>query len=233
MTRPLLVLRPEPGSAATAARAQALGLDAIAVPLFEIVPLVWDAPDPSRFDAVMVTSVNALRHGGDAVRRYAGLRAYAVGEATAAALAEAGFGDVRIGPGDAIGLIDLLVNDRVGRVLHLCGADRREPDPRGLAIERVAVYAAREIACPEDFEAAITRRPVAMVHSPRAAARLAALVTDRGRIPLAAISANAAAAAGEGWEAVAVADAPTDQALLAIAARMCKQEKDNSRDGSQ
>ncbi|RJF94005.1 uroporphyrinogen-III synthase [Sphingomonas cavernae] len=233
MSRPLLVLRPEPGNAATIARANALGLEAITVPLFEIVPIEWQAPGSAHFDALMVTSANAVRHGGEALKHYAALPVYAVSAATGETLAAAGFSDIRVGPGDAIGLIELLVRDGVSRVLHLCGEDRREPDPQGVEIERVAVYAARAIAEPAGLAEAVARQPVAMAHSPRAAARLSALVSDRSQIALAAISANAAVASGIGWRAVAIADAPTDQALLAIAARMCKQEYDNSRDGPQ
>lgn len=233
MSRLLLVLRPEPASTATIARAAALGLETIAVPLFEIVPLRWDAPDPAEFGALMITSANAVRHAGTQLARYSGLRTYAVGEATADTLAAAGFADVRVGQGDAIALIDLLVGERVSRVLHLCGEQRREPDPRGIAIERIAVYAARTIPHPPGLADALARHPVAMLHSPRAAAHFAALVDDREAIALAAISRNAADAAGPGWGAVAVAEVPSDQALLAIAARMCKQGSDKTRDGSE
>ena len=60
-----------------------------------------------------------------------------------------------------------------------------------------------------------------LVHSPRAGERLAHLLTRRADTAIAAISAAAAAAAGSGWEQVAVADQPTDEALLALAARLC------------
>ena len=56
---------------------------------------------------------------------------------------------------------------------------------------------------------------VALVHSPRAGARLAALLPDRADVRLAAISAAAAEAAGDGWAAVAVAPTPDDAALVA------------------
>ena len=46
-------------------------------------------------------------------------------------------------------------------------------------------------------------------------------MNERGAISIAAISAAAAVAAGEGWAAVAIADKPTDEALLALAARLC------------
>lgn len=221
-TRPLLILRPAPGDADTAARACALGLSVRAIPLFEIVPLYWSAPDPAAFDAVMITSANMIRHGGDAIARYRHLPVYAVGGATAAAVAAAGFETIHTGPGDAIGLIDLLVRHDVRHVLHLCGEDRREPDSRGVEITRVATYAARPLADLPGLDDALAQSPVAMLHSPRAAARFASLVQRRHEISIAAISRNAAEAAGTGWRDVVIAAHPDDASLLAIAAQMCK-----------
>ena len=59
--RRLLVLRPEPGASATAGRARTLGLDPVLMPLFEIEPIAWTAPDPAGFDALLLTSANAVR----------------------------------------------------------------------------------------------------------------------------------------------------------------------------
>ena len=82
--RPVVVLRPEPGASRTAARAEALGLDARVVPLFAIVPIEWSAPDPSDFDGIVLTSANAVRHGGEQLDELKALPVHAVGEATAA-----------------------------------------------------------------------------------------------------------------------------------------------------
>ena len=62
---------------------------------------------------------------------------------------------------------------------------------------------------------------VAAIHSPRAGARLAELVAERATVALAAISRSAAAAAGTGWLDAAIADSPSDGALLATAAGLC------------
>ena len=43
--RRLIVLRPEPGASATMERARERGLDPVAMPLFEIEPVAWHAPD--------------------------------------------------------------------------------------------------------------------------------------------------------------------------------------------
>lgn len=63
MNLPLVVIRPEPGNTATCASARALGLEAIAAPLFEIEPVGWDVPD-ERFDAILAGSANVFRHAG-------------------------------------------------------------------------------------------------------------------------------------------------------------------------
>ena len=66
--RRVLVLRPNPGDAATIARAEGMGFVAIAAPLFGIVPVAW-TPSDAPHDALMLTSANALRHAGDALAR--------------------------------------------------------------------------------------------------------------------------------------------------------------------
>jgi uroporphyrinogen-III synthase len=63
---------------------------------------------------------------------------------------------------------------------------------------------------------------LALLHSPRAAALFAGLAGDRSRIRVAAISLRTARAAGEGWQSVAVAPRPRDQALLELAAELCQ-----------
>jgi len=211
--RRLLVLRPEPGASATVARARQRGLDAFAVPLFEIEPVAWDPPDPGAFDGILLTSANAVRHGGVGLAELRGLAVYAVGEATAEAVREAGF--VVAATGDA-GVERLLEGiDPNLKLLHLSGEDRVEA-ARKLA--QVTVYRARPLDAP-NFGAAVGS--VVLVHSPRAGRRLAELVEERGSIAIAAISAAAAEAVDDGWESVESAASPTEDALLALAARLC------------
>ncbi|HLZ79132.1 MAG TPA: uroporphyrinogen-III synthase, partial [Sphingomonas sp.] len=98
MTRPLLVLRPEPGASATVAAAHALGLEAIAVPLFTVRPVDWIIPERTP-EAVLMTSANAARMAGAALHSLAPLPLYAVGAATAAAARDAGFTRIVAGEG--------------------------------------------------------------------------------------------------------------------------------------
>lgn len=216
--RRLFVLRPQPGADETVARAIAMGLDAAALPLFAIEPLAWTAPDAADFDAMLLTSANAVRQAGGGLAPYRSLPVHAVGDATAAAARDAGLLVQSIGNG---GVEPLLAALPAGlKLLHLCGEDRRLPPATRQPIRSIAVYRSRALPPPAGWEDVAGQ--VAAVHSPRAAARLADLVKDRSTIALAAISDAAATAAGAGWERVETASAPNDSQLLALAARLCQ-----------
>jgi uroporphyrinogen-III synthase len=209
---PLVIIRPEPGAGATAARARAIGIEARTFPLFEIVSVTWSAPQPDDFDALVLTSANAIRHGGPQLDLLKGLPVHAVGQATAAAARTAGFTVESSGEGGAAAMS----LPRGRRLLHLAGRDHVD-----IGAERtIAVYEAREV----DHRAAsgVLADCVVAVHSPRAGRRLAELVSERARIAIAAISPAAAAACGTGWKSVEAAPRPSDSALLALAARLCK-----------
>ena len=212
--RKLLLLRPEPGLTASAERARALGLFVICCPLFQVEPLEWDVPDPATYDAILLTSANAVRHAGANLQRLASLPVYAVGPSTAAAARNAGFTVEIVGSGNVSDLLALLPPSR--RLLHLAGEDRRAPD--GVRIERRITYRSVAISDPGLPELGGL---VAAIHSPRAGARFAELVSERGTTVIAAISDAAAAACGEGWEKIAVSSQASDKSLLALAASLC------------
>jgi len=201
-------------------RATELGLDAIAIPLFELEAIEWSAPDPKQFDGLLLTSANAVNMGGRQLERLRALPVHAVGEATALAAEVAGLGVASVGKAGMDELLDSIEPEI--RLLHLCGEDRRAPDAARQLLSCVTVYRARAVDAPDSLAA--LRGHVAAVHSPRAARRLAELVReeDRSSIRIAAISQAAADAAGFGWAAVNVATVPTDSALLALAARLCE-----------
>jgi uroporphyrinogen-III synthase len=209
--RPLVILRPEPAASATATRARAMGVDARAIPLFEIVPLLWEAPDPAEFDAIVMTSANAPLQGGEQLERLKSLPVRAVGAATAGAAREAGFSVASIGEG---GSGDMVLT-RHERLLHLAGREHRAI---GAALT-IPVYEARPIEPAPRLDG--IGECVAAVYSPRAGRRLAWLVAERSRITIAAISTAAAEACEAGWNGVHAAPQPNDSALLALAARLC------------
>lgn len=219
--RPLVILRPEPGASATAAAAGKLGLPTIVMPIFAVEPVEWRAPDAANFDALLLTSANAIRHGGSELGRLKGLPAHCVGEATAAAAREAGFD---IASASTAG-VDVLLESlpRNLRLLHLCGSDRREPRAPTQSITAVPVYRAVAVPPPDGFDT--VGEAVVAVHSPRAASRFAELaderVLERETIAIAAISPEAARAAGPGWRRIEAAAEPTDTALLALGSSLC------------
>jgi uroporphyrinogen-III synthase len=212
----LVILRPEPGSSATLARAREFGLDAVAVPLFEVEPVPWEAPNLAAFNGLLLTSANAVRLAGDQLQDLRGLKTYAVGEATASAARDAGFDIAATGEAGVDRLLGSIEPDL--KLLHLCGEDRREPQGAKQEITTVAVYRAKPL---DAAGLGDMRNVVALIHSSRAGRRFAELVQDRGTISIAAISEAARHAVGDGWKTVAVANSPTDDALLALAASLC------------
>ena len=217
MSRRVAILRPEPGNAATVARARAAGLDPLPMPLFDVHPLDWTLPDAARFDGLLLTSANAVRHGGAGLAALRSLPVLAVGSATAEAAHAAGFAVAYPGSTD---VADLL-RDAPGfaQLLWLAGRDRTAVEHPALAAI-VPVYASDPIAL-EAAGAAMLGGGVALIHSARAGAQLAAELArhaiPRASVRIAAISRKAAIAAGPGWEAVAIAAAPDDDALIAAA----------------
>jgi uroporphyrinogen-III synthase len=103
-------------------------------------------------------------------------------------------------------------------LLHLSGAAQRSPTQPLQRITSVAVYRAQPTPAPDLSSAPGS---VALIHSPRGGGRLAELVHERDSILIAAISQAGAEAVGNGWARVEAAEQPNDDALLALAARLC------------
>ena len=219
----IFIVRPEPGASETAARARALGLDPVCTPLFYAVPVAWAPADPELYDAIMMTSANAARLGGSLLPAYWHLPLFAVGEATAEAARVAGFSHIHSGEGDAEALLEVLRDHGAGRVLHIAGEHHHVPNTPWIRIDRRIVYRVDPIEPPPMLSGA----PIILLHSPRAAARVAELIPEnaRGNRHLCAISANAARAAGTGWASIRIAAAANDDALLAQALKACKGER--------
>lgn len=226
MSRPLALLRPEPGWGATARAARARGLEVIGQPLSDAEPVEWQVPQRA-FDGLLAGSAAAFRHGGPQLTGLRALPVHAVGKSTAQAARAAGFPVASTGEGGLQALLDAAAGKPM-RFLRLAGEQRVELAPHpGQSIAECIVY--RMVPRPIDppFAAAIVAsRPLVALHSAGAARDFAReidrLGIERGALSLLAIGPRVARAAGTGWAAAHVADAPSDAALLAKAAALCK-----------
>ena len=213
MSREALVLRPEPGNTRTAAALTQAGWRVFSLPLFAVKALPWAVPEVTRYDALLLTSANAVRHGGSGLDQLRALPVVAVGEATASVARSAGFRVASVGLSGASAAV--AAAGPIGRLLHLSG--RHHVAVPG--VDAIAVYSSDVVPVPEGALAG-HNGPTALLHSVRAAKRLDALAARdgvvRGEWEIAALSSAIALAAGEGWGRIKVSQAPSDAALLAL-----------------
>ena len=216
----LLITRPLPAGAVTAARLRAQGHDVTLAPLMATEAAAWDRPDHLP-DAVMLTSAFAARLAGPGTAALRHLPVFAIGGATARAAQEAGFIDVRAAGGTAQALLDAVAAAGITSIVHLAGEDRTPVVvPAGLTVDTLTVYRARLVP--------LATLPIVdwvLLYSPRSAAHFAAeaerLGVARSRVNVAAISAATLAFAGDGWRTTVVASEPTEDALLAAIGISC------------
>ena len=127
----ILVTRPEPDNAVTAAALQTKGFEVLLAPMLRFEPVAFHDDTDARYGAVIVTSANAIRAiEAHLTGRLLTLPLFAVGERTAEAARRAGFGDVSVAEGNAAALRDLVVASvraktlkKASTLLYLAGAD--------------------------------------------------------------------------------------------------------------
>ena len=228
MIRPLLILRPLDGALQTERRAKALGLQTIVDPLFAVEPMQWSAPAAQDFDALLLTSANAVTFGGAQLDAYKSLPVLAVGRATAEAAEHAGFELAETGESGGQQLLNALQADRYRRILWLAGEQHSVLDPGDRQLDIVPVYRSRAVALGEQAVACLQTETVVLIHSARAAGNLVSEL-DRLKIGLnrhhaVVFSTKVAEAAGQGWRSLHIADRPDDESLLSLATRLCQSE---------
>ncbi len=193
------ITRARPGAEATAARLPALGFAPLIDPLLEVRDLPW---------TVDLTGVGALaftsRNGVAAFARASGERSlpvFAVGDATAEVAAEAGFTHVESAQGDVADLAALIVERRpTGAVLHPAAAepagDLVSPlVSAGIEARSVAVYETVARAPDTATLDAFDDLAAVLLHSPKAARALAAVLEVRPAPALRALCLSPAVAA--------------------------------------
>src|SRR5215831_13634044 len=132
----ILVTRPHPDNEATASSLRALGYEVCLAPVLKFEPLAFRDESEQAYDAVIVTSANAIRAVVPQLPaqlqelHLRKLPLFAVGEHTAAAARDAGFAETIVAGGDAAALRETVLRsarDKVlkkkGTLLYLAGAD--------------------------------------------------------------------------------------------------------------
>lgn len=229
MTARLLALRPEPGLAATLAKARALGLAITGQALSAIRPVRWTCPDPASIDGLLIGSANAVLHGGADLARLIHKPVYAVGEATAAAARAAGFAVAQVGSGGLQGVLDTVPGP--AHLLRIAG-EEHIPLILPPAVSITPVIAYRAVPLPLDPAAELladrdqTGGVLVLLHSAATARHFAQecdrLGLSRGTIALAALGPRIAAASGSGWRSIHTAPHPDETALLEMVVEVCQ-----------
>ncbi len=226
MMLPLLILRPLDGALQTERRAKDLGLQTVVDPLFTVESIAWTGPAAQDFDALLLTSANAVTHGGAQLDIYKTLPVLAVGQKTARAAENAGWHIAETGDSSGQQLLDKLAADQYRNILWLAGEQHSELDPGERQLQIVPVYRSRAIAMGETAAACLQTETVLLIHSARAARHLVSeldrLQIKRDRHHVVVFSAKVAAAAGQGWRSVRMAARPDDDALLSLATGLCQ-----------
>ena len=246
----IFVFRPRSDAERSARKLAARGHEAVVAPLFDVKPSQEPAPEGA-FDAIVLTSGNAvpaLASAPDAWRR---LPVFTVGARTAARVREAGLPDARSADGGRDELI-ALIGDNLGppaRLLLIVGRDRHDDVGARLAAAGFSTtiwtaYAAEAVeVLPETAAAALRDRNVeaALHYSPRGAQVFLDLVQGAGlrepalELTHVALSAEVAAPlVAAGASTILVAEHPEEAALMAALDQVLarKTGADDAREGA-
>ena len=234
----VLVTRPHPDDETTAKALRARGFDVLRAPMLRFEPVPFRDDADATYGAVIVTSANALRAIAPNIvdSRLLKLPVFAVGENTAAAARDAGFGEVIASKGDAGALRDLVLArakskhlKKASPILYLAGADLArdlagELSDSGLRVVTHTTYRMLPVASlsREACDAFAANRIEAVLHYSRRSARAFLDAARAGgveisalSIPQCCISASVAAVVRDAGAAqVMVAVTPDENALF-------------------
>jgi len=131
----VLVTRPIEDGAKTVERLKNKGVDAVLAPVTTITP-TGQTPPSTPFDAVLISSANAIRHLSEEARtRLLNVPLFCVGEKTASVARAAGFTSVTTGTGDGRALVKLVASTikPSAALLYLTGTPRKPFIEEGLS----------------------------------------------------------------------------------------------------
>jgi uroporphyrinogen-III synthase len=200
----VLVTRPHPDAEATAAGLRARGFEVLLAPMLRFEPVAFRDDEDAAYGAVIVTSANALR---GLIPHLAGSRLlklplFAVGEHTAAAARDAGFGNVLPATGGAAALRDLVLSSvktkvlkKASTLLYLAGADLArdlagELGERGFTVVTHTTYRMSPVSHlpPETLKAFAANQVEAVLHYSRRSARAFLEAVRAGGVEISALA---------------------------------------------
>jgi uroporphyrinogen-III synthase len=236
----VLVTRPHPDDEATAAGLRARGFEVLLAPMLRFQPVAFPVDMDAPYDAVIVTSANALRgiESHLAGHRLLKLPLFAVGEHSAAAARRVGFGKVISADGDAASLRDCVLASmkakempKAGTLLYLAGADLArdlagELGEHGFSVVTHTTYRMMPVSSlpPEAGEAFAAHRIEAVLHYSRRSARAFLEATRTAGVEISALAvpqccisdAVASVVRDAGATQVMVARSPHENALFEV-----------------
>jgi uroporphyrinogen-III synthase len=236
----VLVTRPQPDNEATAAALRARGFEVLLAPMLRFEPVAFRDDEDAVYGAVIVTSANALRGliPHLAASPLLTLPLFAVGEHTASAARNAGFGNVIPANGGAAALRDLVLSSvktkqlkKASTLLYLAGADLArdlagELGERGFTVVTHTTYRMAPVSSlpPETCEAFATNRIEAVLHYSRRSARAFLEAVRAGGVEISALAipqcgisaAVASVMRDAGATQVMVAASPAENAVFEV-----------------
>ena len=231
----LLVTRPEPDAQRTAAALRALGHEAVMMPMLRIETIANADIGVGPWDALVVTSANAVRAVA-AHRRLSELLVlpvFVVGRRTGEAARAAGFATMVSSDGDATALAQLAIKQLSttgARLLYLAGEDRTGEietalGAHGFAVHTVVMYraVASDALAPAVTSALVAGEIDGILHFSRrsaevftAAATTAGVIDNVRKLQHYCLSAQVATVLeGAACRGICVAAQPDEQMLLA------------------
>jgi uroporphyrinogen-III synthase len=205
----VLVTRPHSDAEATAAALRTRGFDVLLAPMLRFEPVAFRDDEDATYGAVIVTSANALRGLNPHLQEFnsrAGrllkLPLFAVGEHTASAARDAGFGNVRPAAGGAAALRDLVLASvkskelkKGSTLLYLAGADLArdlagELGERGFTVVTHTTYRMSPVSSlpPETLKAFAASQIEAVLHYSRRSARAFLEAVRAGGVEISALA---------------------------------------------
>src|SRR4051812_32819376 len=200
----VLVTRPHPDDEATAGALRVRGFEVLEARMRRLEPVPFHDDADARYGAIVVTSTNALRAIGShlADSRLLKLPLFAVGEHTASAARDAGFGEVIAAKGDAGALRDLVLGavkskqlKKASTLLYLAGADLARDLPgelgeKGFTVVTHTTYRMIPASSlpPEICDAFVANRIEAVLHYSRRSARAFLDAARSGGVEISALA---------------------------------------------